>query len=158
MDVSQACYSQNRKSKCEIIPQKPTSKERDAETGLGYFGAQCRFTSPDPLLASAKLEDSQTWNRYVYARNNPLRYTDPEGLYPSLQYNCTDDTAACLNDEQPRILENSEVKIGNKNFSGEALWNAVGKQQNGETLKNAFVNLTDRLASVNFGDGTNVLC
>ena len=41
-----------------------TSKERDAETGLDYFGArymsaaQGRFTSPDPLMASANVGDS----------------------------------------------------------------------------------------------------
>src|SRR5690349_25120453 len=82
-----------------------TSKERDAETGLDYFGArymssaQGRFTSPDPLIASAKLEDPQTWNQYVYARNNPLRYTYPLGLYPSPAYNCNDQKSSCLNDE-----------------------------------------------------------
>ena len=63
-----------------------TGKERDAETGLDYFGArymssaQGRFTSPDPLGASAKVSDPQTWNRYSYTLNNPLRYVDPDGL------------------------------------------------------------------------------
>ena len=99
-----------------------TGKERDAETGFDYLGAryfsgaQGRFTSPDPLIASAKLEDPQTWNRYVYARNNPLRYTDPLGLYPSPAYNCSDQNSSCLNDEQRRILENSQVKVGIKPF------------------------------------------
>jgi RHS repeat-associated protein len=63
-----------------------TGKERDAETGLDYFGAryfsaaQGRFTTPDPLMASAHASDPQSWNRYAYARNNPLRYIDPDGL------------------------------------------------------------------------------
>jgi RHS repeat-associated protein len=63
-----------------------TSKERDAETGLDYFGAryfsraQGRFTTPDPLMASARASDPQSWNRYAYARNNPLRYVDPDGM------------------------------------------------------------------------------
>jgi RHS repeat-associated protein len=62
-----------------------TGKERDAETGLDYFGAryfsgaQGRFTSPDPLMASAKISNPQTWNMYGYSLNNPLRYTDPNG-------------------------------------------------------------------------------
>lgn len=68
-------------------------KERDAETagsssqGLDFFGAryysaaQGRFTSPDPLGAGAgKVEDPQSWNLYAYARNNPLLYTDPDGM------------------------------------------------------------------------------
>ncbi|MGD0500206.1 MAG: RHS repeat-associated core domain-containing protein [Bryobacteraceae bacterium] len=131
--------------------------------GLDYFGAryfsgaQGRFTSPDPLLASARLEDPQTWNRYAYARNNPLRFTDPEGLYPSPQYNCSEDSKSCLNDEQRRILENSGVKVGDQTLSGKALWEAIGKQENGEKLQNAFVNLTDRMASVTFGNGENAL-
>jgi len=99
------------------------------------------------------LEDPQTWNRYVYARNNPLRYTDPLGLYPSPAYNCSDQNSSCLNDEQRRILENSQVTVGDQTLSGEALWNAVGAQKNGEALQNAFVNITDRLASVSVGDG-----
>lgn len=66
---------------------KFTGKERDAETGLDYFGArymssaQGRFTSPDPLLSSGRPDDPQSWNRYGYVGNNPLRYTDPFGLY-----------------------------------------------------------------------------
>lgn len=64
-----------------------TGKERDGETGLDYFGArymsaaQGRFTSPDPLLSSAHIASPQSWNRYAYTLNNPLRFTDPFGLY-----------------------------------------------------------------------------
>ena len=64
-----------------------TSKERDIETGLDYFEAryygsqQGRFTSPDPLLSSRQVEDPQSWNGYAYGLNNPLKYTDPFGLY-----------------------------------------------------------------------------
>jgi RHS repeat-associated protein len=63
-----------------------TGKERDAETGLDYFGAryfsgaQGRFTTADPLMASAKASNPQTWNRYAYALNNPLKFVDPDGL------------------------------------------------------------------------------
>ncbi len=55
--------------------------------GLDYFGAryfsgaQGRFTTPDPLLSSGRPDNPQSWNRYAYVLNNPLRYTDPIGLY-----------------------------------------------------------------------------
>jgi RHS repeat-associated protein len=63
-----------------------TGKERDSESGLDYFGARYfgsalgRFTSPDPLMASAHASDPQSWNRYAYAMNNPLRFVDPDGM------------------------------------------------------------------------------
>lgn len=66
-----------------IAVERFTGKERDQETGLDYFGARYfsgamgRFTSPDPSLGSAHLTELQSWNRYAYAYNNPLRYNDP---------------------------------------------------------------------------------
>jgi RHS repeat-associated protein len=63
-----------------------TGKERDVETGLDYFGARYyranvgRFTTIDPVYTwEENLVDPQRWNRYAYVRNNPLRYTDPDG-------------------------------------------------------------------------------
>jgi RHS repeat-associated protein len=70
----------------DAVRQKFTGKERDSETGLDYSIAryysslQGRFTTVDPLLASARKENSQTWNRYAYVLNNPLRLVDPNGL------------------------------------------------------------------------------
>lgn len=62
-----------------------TGKERDAETGLDYFGAryfassQGRMTSPDAPFADQHPADPQSWNLYAYGRNNPLRFIDPSG-------------------------------------------------------------------------------
>jgi uncharacterized protein RhaS with RHS repeats len=44
-----------------------------------YSSAQGRFTSVDPLMASARVTVPQSWNRYAYAFNNPLRFVDPDG-------------------------------------------------------------------------------
>ena len=67
-----------------------TGKERDAETGLDYFGAryfssaQGRFTSPDwsatpQPIPYADLKDPQSLNLYSYVRNNPLAKADADG-------------------------------------------------------------------------------
>jgi RHS repeat-associated protein len=140
-----------------------TGKERDAETGLDYmdfryYGSPMgRFLSPDPLMASANVGDPQSWNRYVYARNNPLRYNDPLGLFPSPAYNCSDTQTSCLNDEQRRILENSSVKVGKETLSGEKLWSALTRQDDGEAIQNAFVNITDKLGSITLEGGGTAL-
>ena len=137
---------------------KFTGKERDPESGLDNFGFRYnssslgRFMSPDPFAGSGRVENPQTWNRYAYALNNPLRYTDPLGLFASPAYNCSEGNDACLNDAQRQILENSRVEIDGQKLSGEALYSKLN-----ETQQNAFVNVTDRLASITFSDGSTAL-
>jgi RHS repeat-associated protein len=63
-----------------------TAYETDAETGLNFAEAryqsslQGRFTSVDPLGASASVLDPQSFNRYSYVNNNPTNLTDPSGM------------------------------------------------------------------------------
>ncbi|HEV7920876.1 MAG TPA: RHS repeat-associated core domain-containing protein [Thermoanaerobaculia bacterium] len=72
----------------EASPLKFTGHERDADPTGGsapldylharYYGAGWgRFLAVDPGDSSA--EEPQTWNRYVYARNNPILHIDPDG-------------------------------------------------------------------------------
>jgi RHS repeat-associated protein len=67
------------------LRQRFTQKERDSESGLDYFGARYyssdegRFTGVDPLLASGRTHRPDSWNRYSYCYNNPLRFVDPDG-------------------------------------------------------------------------------
>jgi RHS repeat-associated protein len=62
-----------------------TGQEADQESGLMYYGARyyspflARFTQPDTVIQD--IYDPQALNRYAYARNNPLKYTDPSGHY-----------------------------------------------------------------------------
>jgi RHS repeat-associated protein len=63
-------------------------KERDAETGLDYFGARYyanqlgRFLSPDSELRIGEaIAVPQLWNKYSYVTNNPVRKVDPDGRW-----------------------------------------------------------------------------
>ena len=68
------------------VRQKFTGYEFDAETGLNYAQAryqssvQGRFTSVDPLGASADIGSPQSFNRYSYVQNMPLTAIDPTGM------------------------------------------------------------------------------
>ncbi|MCU1266971.1 MAG: repeat-associated core domain protein [Acidobacteria bacterium] len=70
----------------DSVRQHFTGYENDAETGLNYAqaryqsSAQGRFTSVDPLGASAAVPNPQSFNRYSYVLNNPANSTDPTGL------------------------------------------------------------------------------
>jgi RHS repeat-associated protein len=71
------------------IPNQPrtgpgyTGHVMDIGTGLVYMQGRYydadvgRFLSMDPVAPSAV--DGADFNRYAYARNNPYRYTDPDG-------------------------------------------------------------------------------
>jgi RHS repeat-associated protein len=73
-------------------------KEKDQETGLLYFGARYmeamigRFLSTDPVGAvdpktgkvnTKTLLNPQRLNYYAYGLNNPYRYIDPDGMWPT---------------------------------------------------------------------------
>jgi len=68
---------------------RSTGKERDAESGLDYFGARYyassmgRWMSPDwadkpEAVPYSDLDDPQSLNLYGYVRNNPLSRNDPD--------------------------------------------------------------------------------
>ena len=72
-------------------PLKFTGHERDDDPAGGtnpldymharYYAANlARFMAVDPVLdLLPTLSEPQRWNRYTYAIDNPIRYTDPDG-------------------------------------------------------------------------------
>ncbi|MBK6751108.1 MAG: hypothetical protein IPG67_14160 [Acidobacteria bacterium] len=68
------------------VRQKFTGYQKDDETQLDFAEARMyenrygRFTAVDPLLASGKSANPQTFNRFIYVGNNPIAITDPSGL------------------------------------------------------------------------------
>jgi len=76
-----------------------TGQDQDTVSNLYDFpareyGIQGRWPSPDPAgISSVRINDPQTWNRYSYVRNNPLKLTDPTGMTDcDMWFGCTNGT------------------------------------------------------------------
>jgi RHS repeat-associated protein len=143
---------------CSGVRQKFTGKERDAETGLDYFGAryfsgaQGRFTSPDPLLNSGRPWEPQSWNRYAYALNNPLKYVDPDGLWEWASGPCDDQCQAnrtrfIADVEAARKAATYYAKGSNERKALDRVLKAIGNENEKTGLKVAFGSLEGRVGA-----------
>jgi len=67
------------------VSRQFTGQVKDDETGLYYYNARYfdpelgRFIQPDDRIPD--LSNPQSYNRYSYVANNPLRYADPSGHF-----------------------------------------------------------------------------
>ncbi|MGH9869722.1 MAG: RHS repeat-associated core domain-containing protein [Candidatus Polarisedimenticolia bacterium] len=108
-----------------------TGHERDKETGLDYMLARFynpgmfRFMGPDPSVASIDAQNPQSWNRYAYANNNPLRFVDPDGLEPKKV--TTDDVKQAVEKVKAEIKEGANpVEVANKALNALGDFSASG--------------------------------
>ncbi|NNE67334.1 MAG: RHS repeat protein [Pyrinomonadaceae bacterium] len=96
--------------------------ERDRESGLDfaenryYSSLRGRFTSIDPLNASADLRNPQTFNRYAYGLNSPFKFVDPLGLLASPTTGCASDCGD----------SGSEETSESNDSSANAVWSHLG--------------------------------
>jgi RHS repeat-associated protein len=145
-----------------------TGKERDTESGNDYFGARYyassmgRFMSPDPLyLEMHRLRDPQQLNLYMYARNNPLKLIDPNGL--DVAFKC-DSAANCnqaVKDFNNRKGAQFQVTLG-KDGKLHAVDGSVGKNLSkaegallgavNDTKNTATINVIGNTGTSDFGD------
>lgn len=113
-----------------LFAYKFTGKERDAESGLDYFGARYygssmgRFMSPDyngsddytSPVPYADLSNPQTLNLYSYSGNNPATNVDPDGH----NYTVCVNGGNCVNlsDDQYAALYKAQNGQGGINLPG----------------------------------------
>jgi RHS repeat-associated protein len=104
---------------------KFTGKERDAESGLDYFGARYyassmgRWMSPDwsakeEPVPYAKLDNPQSLNLYGYVLNNPLAHADADGHQEERDASAEPEAAAARiarSGLRPMTLEEAEAAV-----------------------------------------------
>lgn len=102
------------------------------------------FTSIDPLQASARPATPQSWNRYSYVLNNPIRLIDPTGLADV-------DPQDPKKQEQPKPLAVDEITVGGVKVKVEQMNEPAGfkKVINGTERVGVGVQLTITVTDTN---------
>ncbi len=117
----------------DVVGQKFTGKERDAESGLDYFGARYygsalgRFTSPDKPLVDQFVYNPQSWNLYSYVRNNPLAFIDRTGncsIKPGQSAATDDPGSPCVKagDTSTTVYANEDIANAARSQVGSWTW------------------------------------
>jgi RHS repeat-associated protein len=76
-------YAQSGTSDLSFTGMNQDTVSNEYDFPAREYGIQGRWPSPDPAgLGAVNPANPQSWNRYVYALNNPLAITDPSGLFP----------------------------------------------------------------------------
>ena len=96
-----------------------------------YDPAVGRFLSPDPLIQAP--DNTQSYNRYSYCLNNPLRYTDQSGLSRSEYYPDPDQNGEVIYwhiipDFEIEVSAESPSSAGRSRFDGGVIYFYVNMQ------------------------------
>jgi RHS repeat-associated protein len=144
----------------DSVRQKFTGYERDHEIDFDFAQARYynpshgRFTAADPLLASGKPGNPQTWNRYIYVGNNPLIITDPTGL--KWYYNSALDRYKWFEDNA-KVEDGFVAVVGTRGNDERGVGSFVYQTENGWVRLNPYANQFETFdnrgdAIKNFGD------
>lgn len=113
------------------IPDGPgfTGHDMDGETGLIYMQQRYydpmmgRFLSVDPV--AVRNESGDGFNRYNYASNNPFRFSDPDGRWPtSIHEAIIDNAFPGLTDGQRQILKDASSRMDSVLRGGQRVANS----------------------------------
>ena len=127
----------NRKRMKSAGHERDLANTTSAADDLDYMHARFynpqvgRFLRPDPVLGNAR--QPQSWNRYKYAMDSPLKYRDPTGLYI---VNCpVDDNGQCKkSSEQFEQARQQDLKSKNPGVRNAALAYGDPGARNGITV------------------------
>jgi RHS repeat-associated protein len=116
-------------SEMDLTPQespteamKFTGHERDIVAGSNhsvdymharyYNGNLGRFLATDPSRVGVALQNPQSWNRYAYAQNNPVRYVDTNGRWPTATHAAIINGAFLgLHDAQRGVMRAASARV-----------------------------------------------
>jgi RHS repeat-associated protein len=107
-------FGQDAGTTGETEKHRFTSYERDAESGTDYAinrqysSPAGRFSGPDPFSGSYDLFDPQSLNRYAYAQNDGVNFTDSLGLF---RYKPPTPPPPIANPEVPDFSNNPPIVI-----------------------------------------------
>ena len=119
------------------VHQKFTGYQKDNETQLDFAEARMyenrfgRFTAVDPLLASGRSANPQTFNRFVYVSNNPIILSDPTGLDPWWKGNCNKGGTCSYRNVAEKPTDGDWEPVNYNNFGYTTIGNVDGSGMTG---------------------------
>ncbi|HXF90705.1 MAG TPA: hypothetical protein VNJ29_02110 [Candidatus Nitrosotenuis sp.] len=110
-----------------------------------------RFTSVDPLTASATIRNPQTLNRYAYALNSPYKFTDPFGALPVSQNTifggCGAKLLSCSDNEENVFFIKNEMIVLDLNIVYDC--NQMSEEAARESMKATIEDLQMTFSAIN---------
>ncbi len=134
----------------EVTNYKFTDQELDPESGLYNYDARLydsvigRFISADTFIPDPF--NPQSFNRYSYVYNNPLRYIDPTGHWGSMGSSYGGDLCGEVDPDDPGAHNDTTPGVGGDGNLRDGYGNVIGTTTDTYSLTNRLNMLND------FGD------